>query len=253
MKQLELNFAPPADPKADWRQACADKQEAKQDRLIARADKAQRNAAAARGSAQRIMDAIAMGQPILVGHHSERRHRRDLKRLRRNTRTQIDEQNKANQLLARANDENTDISSDDPEKHSARIAELEERRAQLKAFNEEARAQKKEAHPSYVLQNPGANIRRLKGRVAELETKEAQPERAPQVFEGLRIEEDKDDNRIRLIFMAKPDKETRQKLRGLGFVWAPSQGAWQQKLDERSRYRAQSFALTFADPSSCIP
>ncbi len=190
-----------------------------------------------------------------MGHHSERGHRRALECLRKNTRTQIAEQDKANRLLARANTENRDISSDDPdaiEKLLARIDELEQRRAQIKASNKKARAQKKEGYPSYILSNLGANIRRLKGRVDELKRKEAQPERAPQVFEGLRIEEDKDDNRIRLIFETKPDKATRQKLKSLGFVWAPSQGAWQRRLDRRSRSRAQSFALAFAYPSSSI-
>lgn len=34
-------------------------------------------------SGRRIADMIPMGQPILVGHHSERRHRRDLDRIHR--------------------------------------------------------------------------------------------------------------------------------------------------------------------------
>lgn len=58
------------------------------DRLSGRADaltaKAQRLNAAAderRAAADTIMSAIPLGQPILVGHHSERRHRRDLERL----------------------------------------------------------------------------------------------------------------------------------------------------------------------------
>ena len=36
---------------------------------------------AAFGTAQRIADGIPMGQPILVGHHSERHHRRDVARI----------------------------------------------------------------------------------------------------------------------------------------------------------------------------
>jgi len=42
-------------------------------------------------TAHGIMDAIPLGQPILVGHHSEKRHRRDLKRIDTNIRKGIEE------------------------------------------------------------------------------------------------------------------------------------------------------------------
>lgn len=44
------------------------------------ARKAEAREAAAWDAEHRILDGIPMGQPILVGHHSERRHRRDLER-----------------------------------------------------------------------------------------------------------------------------------------------------------------------------
>jgi hypothetical protein len=53
------------------------------ERLEARATRAAQVAEHHRAAAGTIADAIPLGQPILVGHHSERRHRRDLDRLHR--------------------------------------------------------------------------------------------------------------------------------------------------------------------------
>jgi hypothetical protein len=68
----------------------------------ARAEKAAGRAATARRAADRIADMIPMGQPILVGHHSERRHRRDLDRIHNNMRKTIEEGKKAERLQDRA-------------------------------------------------------------------------------------------------------------------------------------------------------
>ena len=60
---------------------------------------------------------IPMGQPILVGHHSEGRHRRDLNRIDSNMRKSIEAEEKANYYKEKAaNAQNSyAISSDDPE------------------------------------------------------------------------------------------------------------------------------------------
>lgn len=43
------------------------------------------------------------------------------------------------------------------------------------------------------------------------------------------VEYDADDNRIRLIFPAKPDDATRAIVKNWGFKWARSLGAWQRQ------------------------
>jgi hypothetical protein len=75
----------------------AEKVEARQERAEERAERAEGRAEKAEGEAEarhRAADAIAdlipMGQPILVGHHSEGRHRRDLEKIHSNTRKAID-------------------------------------------------------------------------------------------------------------------------------------------------------------------
>jgi len=57
---------------------------------------------AAYATAHQIADMIPMGQPILVGHHSERRHRRDLDRIDNGMRRSVEEGRKAEHYEQRA-------------------------------------------------------------------------------------------------------------------------------------------------------
>jgi hypothetical protein len=66
------------------------------------AQKAEARRATAHQKADSIADMIPFGQPILVGHHSERRHRRDLAKIDRNMQTAIEEGKKAEHLRGRA-------------------------------------------------------------------------------------------------------------------------------------------------------
>lgn len=58
--------------------------EQRAERLEDRADRLGDESAARYAAGKRIADGIPMGQPILVGHHSEKRHRRDLARINSN-------------------------------------------------------------------------------------------------------------------------------------------------------------------------
>ncbi|THA53267.1 DUF3560 domain-containing protein [Streptomyces sp. A1136] len=71
-------------------------------RFSDRADRAADASKAALAEARRIGSAIPFGQPILVGHHSEKRHRRDLDRIDSNMRKGIDEGNRADHWAGRA-------------------------------------------------------------------------------------------------------------------------------------------------------
>ena len=66
------------------------------------ADNAQTRAETRSLSAHEIGRHIPMGQPILVGHHSERRHRRDIDRIDSHMRKSIEESKKANYFSYRA-------------------------------------------------------------------------------------------------------------------------------------------------------
>lgn len=104
----------------------------------------------------------------------------------------------------------------------------------------------KPGFPAYSLSNNNAEINRLRGRVAQVEAKVARmaaaegEEPAEKVVNGVRIVEDSSDDRLRLIFDGKPDRPVIQLLKGRGFRWSPSNGAWQRQLTPNARDAAQS-------------
>lgn len=180
-----------------------DKRQAKADRYREWADKADARGAAAQRGAHAIADGIPLGQPILVGHHSEKRHRRDLDRIDSGYRRAGEESDKAARHEARADhiENDTAIHGADPEavtKLREKIADLEAERDRIKAYNASARkgqpdgdllderqraqlisaatysyTSKGGGFPAYHLSNMGGNIRRYKQRLAQLSEKRA--------------------------------------------------------------------------------
>lgn len=86
--------------------------------------------------------------------------------------------------------------------------------------------------PAYELQNSLANIKRLEGRLQELERRAAAPaeDHAPQLFDGFRVVQDLKENRLRFFFDEKPDDETREILKKNGLHWSRFAQAWQRQL-----------------------
>lgn len=161
------------------------------------------------------------------------------------------------------------ISSDDPqavEKLEAKLAALEKHQGMMKAANaairmkDPAKGDAKLAelgytpediaklrepdfcgrigYPAYALQNNNANIRRIRGRIAELKKRtESTPEGWE--FDGGRVVVNTTENRLQVIFDGKPDADVRTELKGEGFRWAPSQGAWQRQLTDNAMRAAR--------------
>lgn len=161
------------------------------------------------------------------------------------------------------------ISSDDPqavEKLEAKLAALEKHQEMMKAANaairmkDPAKGDAKLAelgytpediaklrepdfcgrigYPAYALQNNNANIRRIRGRIAELKKRtESTPEGWE--FDGGRVVVNTTENRLQVIFDGKPDADVRTELKGEGFRWAPSQGAWQRQLTDNAMRAAR--------------
>lgn len=241
------------------------KQEARRNRLRARAAARTSDASAAIGTATRIASHIPPGQPILVGHHSERRHRRDLEKIDRAMRRSIEAQRAAEEASRRADAVGTaGISSDDPDALAKLRARLEERISQQDTwrtmnrlirrgdvagianmgYSAEAAASivKDGPQPRYRLANNSHEIRRLRDRIANLERAAARATKETDHPSGVRIVENVEANRVQLFFPGKPDDETRRILKGYAFKWAPSVGAWQRYLSDAAT-RAAHYVL----------
>lgn len=115
--------------------AYQEKLEAKRGRLEAAAERAEAKANAdyKRSDLREENSGIPFGQPILVGHHSEKRHRAALARAENAMRASVEADKKAKELRERAASVGTaGISSDDPEA----IRLLKEKAAKLQ-FNQD--------------------------------------------------------------------------------------------------------------------
>lgn len=243
----------------------------RRERAIARLERRLEWAASRRAKAdaafngvQQITSMIPLGQPILVGHHSERRARRDAERIDNGMRRGCESLDMAKHHESKAAGierqlENT-VFSDDPdaiEALKAKIAEgradlermkagnkiirkfkksIPERKAELVAsglFNE-AQAEKLFTpdcfgglgFASYQLTNLGANIRRMEKRIAEIKTRNARAEKA-EAAGGVIIEGSGD--YVRVTFSEKPSREVLNALRTAGFHWGG--GSWSGRRD----------------------
>ena len=255
-----------------------EKQEARRARLEAAADRAEArsNEAYKRADLSEEATGIPFGQPILVGHHSEGRHRAALKRADNAMRKSVEESKRTGALRAKAAAVGTGgISSDDPDavdKLRAKLANLETSQATRKGVTPDSadedfdtyaaelaavadhfsaqmarellKPQWGSAGPigfaSYQLTNNNAEINRVKKRIAQLE-KASTRETTEYDFQGVcRVVENVEENRLQFFFDGKPDAETRAVMKSNGFRWAPSQGAWQRQLTSNARHAGRS-------------
>jgi hypothetical protein len=227
------------------------RQQRRQERYEGLARKAKRESEAAFQAADRISSFIPLGQPILVGHHSERRHRRDLDRIHKKMGQGIEADKKSEYYSRRADSVGTaGISSDDPDaipKLKEKLAQLEEAHAAMKAANK----QQPGAYPAYAQQNSNANLRRVRERIAQLE-KAATKQTAVIELPGLTIRHDVDENRVMLFFDAIPAAAIRTLCKKQGFKWSPTRNAWVRHLSNAAIYAAEivSKALAEDQPSA---
>lgn len=88
---------------------------------------------------------------------------------------------------------------------------------------------------SYSLTNNGAEIRRIKKRIEDMERRDGSEEEGWS-FVGGKVVINRDSNRLQVIFEEKPDEDLRGELKQNGFRWAPSQNAWQRQYTDNAMY-----------------
>ncbi len=215
----------------------ADYEERKQrriERYKAVSQKARKEAdARSNSNANRIL-MMTPGQPIILGHHSERKARRLHEQANNDIRKSIELSDKSKYYARKATHvENSNaIYNDDPnaiEKLKEKLEKLENQRNSIKA----------RPHETWELTNIGANIRETKLRIKRLEEQEQLV--FPDIeFKGGKAIHNKEINRIQLIFDEKPDEEIRNQLKHNGFHWSRNEGAWQREFNKRTIYVTNS-------------
>lgn len=259
----------------------ATRQEARRDRLENAADRARSESASRFKRARGALDGIEPGQPILVGHHSERRHRRALEKHDTNMRAAIDADERAKDLAGRAAGVGTGgISSDDPEalvKLREKLAGMEAEQTRMKQANQVIRKWLKKdrarciaelvkqgfteslagkllepdfcgriGFADYQTKNNNANMRRVRERIEHLTRLAANTEEGEQARSKCgTVVYQIGDNRVQIVFPGKPKPEIRERLKAAGFRWAPSAGAWQRHLNNAGKYHAGEFIKWF--------
>lgn len=217
------------------------KQAARKARLESRAARKVNESAALYDRAKEMASIIPFGQPVLLGHYSEKRDRNYRAKIGRTYAKAFDAGKEARELLARADAVGSGgISSDDPDavlKLRSHLEELELRQAHMVSANKAAR-RAKTARPfeCFQLTNNGANIRRIKWRIATLEQSAARETKEIAHASGARIIENVEANRVQIFFADKPPAEMRDKLKKHGFRWSPNAGAWQRHLNNAARH-----------------
>jgi hypothetical protein len=98
---------------------------------------------------------------------------------------------------------------------------------------------------AYSLSNDTANIKQVQERIASLERRDAL---CGWKFAGGEVIANQAENRLQLIFEAKPPEQQRNILKRHGFRWAPSQGAWQRQLTANAMFACKQIA--FVQPNN---
>ena len=243
-----------------------ERQERRRQRYEELAVKAEERSNAAYKRSREIADGIPLGQPILVGHHSEKRHRADIRRIHRAMDTSVSEAKKAKYYEQKVASVGTGgISADDPDaidKLTTQLATLRERQEDMKAVNKEFRrckgdvdvmdipARFKEAikrtfklapwikRPfTFEITNNGANIKRIERRIAQLTARTGTTQQWE--FEGFTVVANTEENRLQILYPGKPSEEVRTTLKAHGFRWSRYQGAWQRQLNNAAIHNAE--------------
>ena len=238
-----------------------ERQEARAERYREYAENAAKRATAAFNASNDAVANIPLGQPILVGYHSEKAHRRALERSNGAMMRSVHESEKAAYYARKAeaveNNDNIYIGDDDAiERLEEKIAKLTTLQEQMKGSNKILRNSKMShmekidaiialgiseakatrivrenlVFPSYALTNNNAKINAAKKQLEKAKSLAGKEDREYEAGD-LTIEECYSENRVRIYFPGKPGDEMRENLKRNGFRWAPSMGCWQAYIN----------------------
>lgn len=249
------------------------RKEARIERLREKSEKMKAESVEAFSNARKIQDSIPMGQPILIGHHSEKRARRDRDKIDANIKKSVEKQELAEYYdkKIKATEKNTKISSDNPqaiELLEDKISKLKARQQRYKDMNKYYRKHKtmlgfedlsdekaaeinkridedysfnKKPAPSYILSNLNSMIKSTEKRLKQLkELDEMEYEEIE--FDNCTVISNDETNRVEMHFGYKPDEDVRSLLKRKGFKWSRNNECWQRLRNKNSLNIAISLA-----------
>jgi hypothetical protein len=224
------------------------------------AQKASRESQATYNRAKSMASVIPFGQPILVGHHSERRDRNYRAKIHNTYGKAFVLDDKARYYEGRAASVgHSGIASDDPEaisKLQDKLRGLVDNQERMKAINKALRSDDDQAlvqlglsdidieevkkpdflgrvgFPDYALSNNNAEIRRIKKRIEDLTHLR---QRKPVSFENEEFKVYVEDGRVLVhCFQGKPNEVARKFIKERCFKWSPHRSAWSRKVTANS-------------------
>ena len=245
-----------------------ERKQARIDRLHEKAEKASIESHKLWKQSGDMLSRIPEGQPYITDSSSYKSDRRMREGIGKKMEQSFAAMEKAEYFehKAQAAENNTAISSDDPEalaKLKEKLESLQISQTRMKQINayykkngtcrgfhglsdeladklvEDMRHHPWDKRPfaAYALANNNQNINTVKKRIAQLtEAKELGYQGWE--FDGGKVVANADMNRLQIFFDGIPDEEVRRELKGRGFKWARSVGAWQRQLTDNAIYAA---------------
>jgi hypothetical protein len=251
------------------------KRQARIDRLRYKSQKAKEKAENHKKTSDDLVSYIPFGQPILVGHHSEKAHRNRLERSQNHVFKWVEESGRAADLKQQAisAEKNTSIYDDDPEaidKLVRKLFKLQKMQEQMKAINkawrkydktnddselknlgyddqkiivlkneiEKSYSWEKQPYPKWMMSNNNASINSVKKRLDYLDRKSKEVHKET-IVDDVKVIENVDENRLQLFFPGKPSDKTRTELKSNGFRWSKYYGCWQRQLNNGARWAGE--------------
>ncbi|HDF2366293.1 TPA: DUF3560 domain-containing protein [Morganella morganii] len=221
--------------------------------------------------ARTMADMIPFGQPILLGHHSEKRDRNFRSKITRTFEKSFKESSKAEYYERKAKSVGrAGISSDDPDavlKLQKKLSGLEKNHERMKLVNKVVKNKKithdekineiialgfkKESatellkgdfmgrigFATYALQNNKAEINRVKSRIEDL-SKIKNNDNITEENDNFTFKVNYEINRIMFVFDDKPEEKVRNILKSNAFNWSKYNNAWIRKISPNALYAA---------------
>lgn len=257
-----------------------EKRQAKIDYYKSMSQKAYLQSSQLYNEASKMQSYIPFGQPILVGHYSERADRRYRAKIHAKDEKAYQLNNKADYYAkkAEATENNRAIYIEDEnsiEKLTEKIEKLTMLQDKMKAANKIVNSKKyseqqkveelqkigfseqnaiscltpdycgRTGFASYKLTNNNARINAAKIQLEKAIRLKNAVSKEYKIGE-IDVNENTEENRLQLYFNGKPSEEIRAELKRNGFRWSPSNGCWQSYLNRYQIDRAKAILSSIA-------